>query len=325
MDRYLSIEAFVRVAQTQSFVEAARQLRLSKSVVTARVKQLEDWVGTALFHRTTRVVRLSETGQTYYRDALDLLARTDTVMDQMRGMQASPAGLLRVHALTGFVLGHLAPVVREFQQRYPALRIDLFVSDAVIEPIAQGYDLALQIFPAATDDLVARPLFPVRRVFCATPAYLHQQRTPTDPGQLHEHALGLYSGYPTRDRWVFHRRPAPGEPQEPVLEPVQLALKSSLLSNSVHFLRDWALDGAGIVCLPTLVASEAIQSGRLQVVLPDWQLSTFWLSAVYAQTQRGAVKLRLFIEALAEAYAATVPPWDRPLIEAGLLSEHFVA
>lgn len=321
MDRYLSIEAFVRVAQTQSFVEAARQLRLSKSVVTARVKQLEDWAGAALFHRTTRVVRLSETGQAYYRDALDLLARTNAVMDQMRGMQASPTGLLRVHALTGFVVGHLAPVVREFQQRHPELRIDLFVSDAVIEPIAQGYDLALQIFPAATDDLVARPLFPVRRVFCAAPSYLRQHGLPTEPRQLHEHALGLYSGYPTRDRWVFHRLPAStGEMQEPV----HLALKSALLSNSVHFLRDWVLDGAGIVCLPTLVASEAILSGRLQTVLPDWQLSTFWLSAVYAQTQRGAVKLRLFIEALAAAYAASVPPWDRPLIDAGLLPEYFV-
>jgi len=318
MDRFLSIEAFVRVADARSFAEAARQMRLSKSVVTTRVQQLEVLLGAPLFHRTTRAVRLSETGQAFYRDCLDLVTRTNEVVDQMRGAQSSPAGLLRVHALTGFVLGHLASVVREFQGRYPELRIDLFVSDAVIDPVKEGFDVALQIFPAADDDLVARRLFPVRRVFCAAPAYLERDGTPDDPRQLRDHALGLYSGYPTRDRWAFHPvRPSRGEV-------VMINLKSTLLSNSVHFLQDWALDGGGIVCLPTLVASAALQSGHLQAVLCDWQLSCFWLSGVYARTQRGAFKLRLFIEALAAAYAGGTPPWDKPLIEAGLLPEALI-
>jgi DNA-binding transcriptional LysR family regulator len=315
MDRFLSIEAFVRVAEAQSFAEAARQLRLSKSIVTTRVQQLEELLGVPLFHRTTRAVRMSETGQAFYRDCLDLVTRTNDIVDQMRGAQSSPAGLLRVHALTGFVLGHLAPVVREFQQRYPELRIDLFVSDGVIDPVKEGFDVALQIFPAAADDLVARRLFPVRRVFCAAPAYLERLGAPSDPRQLRDHALGLYSGYPTRDRWAFH----------PVQENrggvVMIDLKSTLLSNSVHFLQDWALDGGGIVCLPTLVASDALRAGRLKAVLCDWQLSCFWLSAVYARTQRGAFKLRLFIESLAASYAVGTPPWDQPLIEAGLLPE----
>jgi len=315
MDRFLSIEAFVRVAEARSFAEAARQLRLSKSVVTTRVQQLEELLGAPLFHRTTRAVRLSETGQAFYRDCLDLVTRTNDIVDQMRGAQSSPAGLLRVHALTGFVLGHLAPVVHGFQQRYPDLRIDLFVSDAVIDPVKEGFDLALQIFPAAAEDLVARRLFPVRRVFCAAPAYLERLGTPTDPRQLRDHALGLYSGYPTRDRWVFH--PARANRGGVVM----IDLKSTLLSNSVHFLQDWALDGGGIVCLPTLVASEALQSGRLKAVLCDWQLGCFWLSVVYARTHRGAFKLRLFIETLAAAYAGGMPPWDQPLIDAGVLPE----
>lgn len=318
MDRFLSIEAFVRVAQAQSFAEAARQLRLSKSVVTTRVQQLETLLGVALFHRTTRNVRLSETGRAYYRDCLELVIRTNDVVDQMRGVQASPAGLLRVHALTGFVLGHLAPAVHEFQHRYPELRIDLFVSDAVIDPVKEGFDVALQIFPAATEDLVARRLFPVRRVFCASPAYLKRLGQPEAPQQLRDHALGIYSGYPTRDRWAFH--PVQATRGDVVL----INLKSALLSNSVHFLQDWALDGAGIVCLPTLVASKALQSGQLKAVLCDWQLSCFWLAAVYARTQRGALKLRLFIETLAAAYPANTPTWDVPLIEAGLLPENLI-
>jgi DNA-binding transcriptional LysR family regulator len=261
---------------------------------------------------------MSETGQAFYRDCVELVTRTNEVVDQMRGAQASPAGLLRVHALTGFVLGHLAPVVREFQARYPEIRIDLFVSDAVIDPVKQGFDVALQIFPAAAEDLVARRLFPVRRVFCAAPAYLERMGTPSDPRQLRDHALGLYSGYPTRDRWAFHPlRKSKGDV-------VLIDLRSTLLSNSVHFLHDWAVDGAGIACLPTLVASEALQSGRLHAVLGDWQLSCFWLSAVYARTQRSAFKLRLFIESLAASYATGTPPWDKPLIESGLLPPSLV-
>jgi DNA-binding transcriptional LysR family regulator len=310
MDRFLSIEAFVRVAQTQSFAEAARQLRLSKSVVTTRVQQLEDLLGGPLFHRTTRAVRLSEMGQAFLRDCSDVVSRTNEIVDQMREVRGLPAGLLRVHALTGFVLGHLAQLLRDFQERYPQIMLDLFVSDAVIDPVEQGFDVALQIFPPHSEELVSRRLFPVRRVFCASPDYLKRHGTPKHPRDLYGHRLGLYSGYPTRDRWVFHREGA---------EAVTLDLKPILMSNSVHLLRDYGCEHAGIVCLPTLVASDAVCNGTLKVVLPDFQLSSFWLSAVYPRTLRGAFKLKLFIESLAASFASGEPPWDHVLIERGLI------
>jgi DNA-binding transcriptional LysR family regulator len=310
MDRFLSIEAFVRVAQTESFAEAARQLRLSKSVVTTRVQQLEELLGGPLFHRTTRAVRLSEMGQAFLRDCSEVVNRTNEIVDQMREVRGMPAGLLRVHALTGFVLGHLAQLLRDFQERYPQILLDLFVSDAVIDPIKQGFDVALQIFPPNSEELVSRRLFPVRRVFCASPDYLRRHGTPKHPHDLYGHRLGLYSGYPTRDRWVFHRTGA---------EPIMLELKPTLMSNSVHLLRDYGCEHAGIVCLPTLVASDAVCQGTLKVVLGDFQLSSFWLSAVYPRTQRGAFKLKLFIESLSAAFAGGEPPWDHALIERGLM------
>jgi len=318
MDRFLSIEAFVRVAQAQSFAEAARQLRLSKSVVTARVQQLEDLLGGPLFHRTTRAVRLSEMGQAFFRDCTELVSRTNEIVDQMREVRGSPAGLLRVHALTGFVLGHMAHLLRDFQERYPEVVLDLFVSDAVIDPVKAGFDVALQIFPAASEELVSRRLFPVRRVFCASPDYLRRWGTPQNPRDLFGHRLGLYSGYPTRDRWVFHRQ------HEGRDEPITLDLKPTLMSNSVHLLRDYGCEHAGLVCLPTLVASDAIQQGRLRVVLGEFQLSAFWLSAVYPRTQRGAFKPKLFIESLADAFAGGEPPWDRELIARGLMPERLI-
>jgi DNA-binding transcriptional LysR family regulator len=123
MDRYLAIDAFVRVAEAQSFAQAARPLRVSRSVVTARIRQLEDFVGAPLFHRNTRSVRRSELGQAFLRGCTELVVRTNEVVDQMREVSASPTGRLRVHALPGFVLGHLAQVLQGFQARSEELAL----------------------------------------------------------------------------------------------------------------------------------------------------------------------------------------------------------
>jgi DNA-binding transcriptional LysR family regulator len=314
MDRLENIETFVRVAQTQSFAEAARQMRVAKSVVTTRVKQLEEHVGAPLFHRSTRVVRLSDVGQAFLRDCIELVGRANDVMDQMRGARAGPTGTLRIHALTGFVLGHLASVLRAFQASYPDIHLELIVSDTVVDPVKAGVDCALQIFPAASTELVSRPLFPVRRVFCATPEYLRANGTPQTPRELHKHRLGLYSGYPSRDRWTFHHES----------EQVTIYMTAALLTNSVHLLREYALEHAGIVGLPTLVAGDPILRGQLKVVLPEHQLSSFSLNAVYAGTSRNAFKLKLFIEHITAAFTR-VAPWDAEMIERGLLPAELVA
>ena len=313
MDRLENIETFVRVAETQSFAEAARQMRVAKSVVTSRIKQLEDHVGAPLFHRSTRMVRLSDIGQAFLCDCVGLVGRANDLLDQMRTARVGPTGVLRIHALTGLVLGHFAALLKDFQSTYPDIRLELIVSDAVVDPVKAGVDCALQIFPAASTELVSRPLFPVRRVFCATAQYLRTAGVPQDPRDLHKHALGLYSGYPTRDSWTFHRNG----------EQLTLYMNAALLSNSVHLLREYALEHAGIVCLPTLVAGDAILKGDLQVVLPEHQLSSFSISAVYASTTRNALKLRLFIEHLSLAFSR-VAPWDAQLIDRGILPEALV-
>jgi len=308
MDRFLSIEAFVTVAETQSFAEAARQMRISKSVITTRIQHLEEYVGAPLFHRSTRNVQLSEVGQAYLRDCADLVNRTDELVDQMRELKGSLVGRLKVHALPGFVLGHLAAHLREFQEKYPEIVLELFVNDAVVDPIKAGVDCALQIFSPSSEELIGRQLFPVRRIFCASPGYLEQHGTPQHPRDLYEHRLGLYSGYPTRDRWAFHG----------VNEKVLLDLKPVLLSNSVHLLEEYACEHAGIVCIPTLVAAGPILRGSLKLILSDWQLSSFWLSVVYPRTHRGGAKLKLFIESLLSKFSSE-QPWDSALIEKGLM------
>jgi len=313
MDRLQNIETFVRVAQTQSFAEAARQLRVSKSVVTTRIKQLEAYLGAPLFHRSTRIVRLSELGQMFFADSTQLVAHASNLVDQMRDARGKPEGTLRIHALTSFAVGHFGALLHEFQVAYPKIRLDLVLSDAVVDPVKAGVDCALQIFPAASIDLVARPLFAVRRVFCATPNYLKCRGVPDTPRDLHEHTLALYSGYPTRDRFTFHDDG----------DELTTYLNAALLTNSVHLLREYTLKHAGIACLPTYVAGDAILDGRLQIVLPRYQLPSFRLRAVHAPTLRNTFKLNLFIEYIRSVFGR-IPPWDASLIQAGLLPERLI-
>ena len=156
-------------------------------------------------------------------------------------------------------------------------------------------------------------MFPVRRIFCASPGYLEQHGTPQHPRDLYEHRLGLYSGYPTRDRWAFYG----------ASEKVVLDLKPMLLSNSVHLLEEYAREHAGIVCIPTLVAAGPILRGSLELILPDWQLSSFWLSVVYPRTHRGGAKLKLFVESLLARFSSE-QPWDSALIAKGLMPRTLV-
>lgn len=313
MDLFTGIDTFVRVGEARSFAEAARQMRVSPSVVTDRIRQLEERVGAALFHRNTRSVRLTELGQTFLRDCAELVGRTNEVVDQMREVTASPVGRLRVHALPGFVLGHLAQLLQEFQQRHQKIVLDIVVNDAAIDPVKEGFDCALQIFPPRSEELISRKLFAVRRVFCATPRYLHDNGPPRAPRDLLGHRVGWYSGYPTRERLDFHGPDGV----------VSLDMKPVLLTNSVHLLREYALEHAGIVCIPTLVASSAILSGELQLVLPAYRLTSFWLSVFYSSSTRASPKLKLFLELL-RTHLTGVPPWDAALIAAGLLGETLV-
>ena len=308
MDRLRSIEAFVRVADARSFAEAARRLGVAPSVVTTRVQQLEKFVKAPLFHRTTRAVRLSAVGAAFYRECAEIVDHAARLVDDMREAKGAPTGTLRVHALPGFVTGAFGRQLRELQETYPGIVLDLVVSDAIVDPVRDGFDVALQIFEPADDALISRRLFAWRPVFCASPAYLDARGVPKRPKDLLHHRLGLYSRYPTGDRWTFKKAGRASS----------LTLAPFLRTNSVHLLRDYALAHAGIVALPTLVAADPLRSGELRGVLLDHAMPTFWLCAVYPATRGVIGKLRLFLDALAPE-PLDEPPWERDLVARGLL------
>jgi len=292
----------VRVAESQSFANAARQLGVTPSVITNRIKQLETFIETPLFHRSTRTVTLSEAGTKFFEECADLITQVDSVTDRMRLAQATPSGMLRVQVLPGFALGHLGRAIKDFSAANPDINIDITVSDKSANPVDEGYDVAFQIFRSGSETLIERPLFPVRRLFCASPQYIKKAGAPQRPADLLRHSLGIYSGYPTRNRWFFRR----GD------EEINIELPAKIRSNSVHLLHDFARTGGGITCLPTLVCGQDLMLRHLVPLLTDYELPPLELLAIYPTTQRRAVKVKLLVEFIAKRFSGE-PEWDQAL------------
>ena len=302
MDRFLCIQAFVQVAESQSFANAARQLGVTPSVMTNRIKQLETFLETPLFHRSSRSVTLSEAGTKFFEECANLINQIDSVTDRMRLAHATPSGMLRVQVLPGFALGHLGRAIKDFSAAYPDINIDITVSDKSANPVDEGYDVAFQIFRTGSETLIERPLFPVRRLFCASPQYIKKAGAPQRPADLLRHSLGIYSGYPTRNRWFFRR----GD------EEITIELPARIRSNSVHLLHDFARTGGGITCLPTLVCGQDLMLRNLVPLLTDYELPPLELLAIYPTTQRRAVKVKLLVEFIAKRFSGE-PEWDQAL------------
>lgn len=308
MDRLLITEAFVRVAQTGSFAKAAEQLGVTRSVITHRVQQLEAFINAPLFHRSTRHVRLSDIGEAYFQECADLVAGFHGLTEKMRHQRSNLTGQLRLQVLQGFAIDHMGPMLAQFTAMYPEIELDVVVTDRVVEPIEEGFDIAFQMFPPHAERLVVRKLFTLHRVFCASPQYLRDHAEPQHPLQLKDHRVALFSSYPSRNRWQFTR----GD------ESVELTLHSQMRSSSIHLLRDYALNGAGITCLPTLIASDDFINERLVPILNDYRLSSFDFAAVYPETQRRALRVRTLIDFLIERIGE-VPLWDQRLIDRGMV------
>ena len=303
MDLFGGMEAFCRLVETGSFGKAASRMGVAKSVVANRLAQLEAHLGVALFHRSTRAIQLSEAGRRYYAECAELLARAQELTAHGGAQPAALAGKLSIQVLPGFAVGHLSAALIEFTQAHPAINFDVTVSDRLVDPVHEGVDVVFQIYPAVSDSLIERRLFPNRGVFCAAPAYLDRAPPLEAPEDLIRHRFARYANYPWDDRWPFFDRT--GARTEVQMTPV-------LKSNSVQFLTDYVLGGGAVAYLPTMLAAPHLRSGALVRVLPDHAPPEVWVSAVYPPSHRSTAKVRAFLDWVCERFAGE-PRWDEGL------------
>ena len=292
MDKVASLRAFVKVVESGSFAEAGRQLRLSRSAISKYIADLEESLGVQLLNRTTRHASPTENGQRYFERAVVILSEIEAADQAVTQAQSAPRGLLRVNAPMSFGTMRLGPVVADFMAGYPELQLQIVLSDDLLDPVQDGFDVTLRIAELESSSLVARRIMPVERVICAAPAYLARHGTPGSPEDLRRHTSLTYGFLLTGNQWKLT-----GVDGDHWIQPAW-----TLCVNTAEVLRDVAIRGQGIALIPRFIAAEALERGALTAILSDYVAPPLALYAIYPPTRHLSVKVRLFIDFLVKRF-----------------------
>ena len=295
MDKLTAMRAFVRVADTGSFSAAARLLGRSKAVVSKQLATLEGALGVQLLVRTTRQVRLSDAGRSYYERCVPLLAELDDIESNVQLSQAAPRGVLKVAGPQTFAELHLSAAIREFLQRYPELTIELVLTDRVVDLVEHGFDVAIRVGELADSTLLARRLASSSVVACAAPAYLAKHGVPRTPEQLTEHQLIIDSNFRHPASWRFRRG----------TRTVNVRASGRLQVNSAVMVRHFLVSGAGIGLCPEFVVRDDLEAGTLVPLLTEFSGYDLGVYAVYPHTRHVPSRVRVFVDFLADYLAGS--------------------
>lgn len=296
MDIYLNFKAFQAVAQTGSFSRAARDLGLAASVVTKRVNQLEELLGASLFRRSTRKLTLTDAGARYLDRSRLPIAEFD---DLIKGASQSPGELedtLRIKAPTSLTELRLRPVFAAFQAEFQKIRLEIVLLDRMVDPIIEGFDVSIGAhWPQSFVGVVERPLCPLPRVLCASPAYLKRRGIPKTPQDLIQH--DCLSFIPTGNDWTFIGPHGP----------ITIAVRPRLTSNDGQMLVAAALSGAGIAIVSRYMTKDVIGSGELTPLLVDFPIPDLWVKAVSPERRAMTPAVTALIERLSASLSGNPP------------------
>jgi DNA-binding transcriptional LysR family regulator len=265
------------LAQTRSFTQAAQQLHISKASVSARVKELERAAGMPLVRRTTRSVTLTEAGLRLVDDTQASFAHIEQSFQRVKDSAGAPGGLLRVTAPVALGRQRIAPMLPAFLRQYPDIRIEIALTDRLVNLAQDGFDLAIRHTHAAPDTHVATVLCASRSLLVAAPAYLQRRGMPVQPADLSEHDCLLYLRDSDIRAWSFERASGRKRGQR-----VSIPVGGPLKANNSEVLREAVLGELGIGLLPDFSALDEVQSGRLALLLPDWTPVGFFGERLYA-------------------------------------------
>lgn len=266
---------FVAVVEGGSLAAAARRTGLTPSAVSKLVARLERDLGAPLLRRTTRNMTVTDAGQTYFE-------RAQTILDDLRAVEqeiaidsAEPRGVLRASAPLLFGQTRVFPILIEFLKKTPGVSLDFDLSDRVVDMIGERIDLAVRITSEPPASFVARRVGTVRRVLCASPAYLRTRRAPIKPSDLAEHACLLLSGHSSTNVLRFRPENAGGSPESVRVNP------RLRVSNTLSLL-DAARAGLGIADLPRYLVEDDLRSRRLVCVLEPFAIDERGVFVIYA-------------------------------------------
>lgn len=288
---------FVHVIKAGSFTKAAKNLGLPKSTVSRKITQLEERLGVRLIQRTTRSLRLTDTGSAYFAHCEPILSEIEEANIAVTQMQNTPSGLLRITAPVLFGSTVLSTLIAEYMELHPQITVDLVLSDQNLDLIQDGIDMAFRVGQLEDSSHIGRHLGDVRAMLCASPDYLDKQTAPTHPDQLQEHMLLTAH---QRKQWQMTNADN---------EEASVSVKPRLTVNDIASLYTLTLAGAGISLLPMIIAAPAVRAGNLVTVLPDWSFDSAPIHALYPSNRHLSTKVRSFVDFIIESMRP-VPPWE---------------
>ena len=286
MDHFESMRTFVAVAEASSFASAARQLAQSPPAVTRAVAALEERIGARLLHRTTRSVRLTDAGTRYLGDAKRILAELEEAEASAAGAHAAPQGQLAITAPVMFGRMHVAPVVLDFLARHPAVSVRLMLADRLVDLMEEGLEVAVRIAHLEDSSLTAVRVGEVRRVVCASPAFLAKQGRPRTPADVTRATIVTFATGPAPAPWVFAKDGA--------VERMHPPARFSANSNDVTIAAAEA--GAGFVRALSYQVAPQLRAGTLEIVLPDYEEPPLPVHVVHVAGRRASARVRAFVD-----------------------------
>lgn len=298
MNRWEGLEEFVAVAETGGFSSAAQRLGLSASHVSRQIARLEARMQTRLFHRSTRLVRLTEAGQAFLQHCRPLQDGFDEALRAVVDLDQSPKGRLRITSSVVYGERFVVPLINELVQEYPRLQVEIDLDNRTRDLVQEGFDLAIRLGRLNDSRLVAVRLAPRDLYLCAAPAYLAQHGAPAALADLTRHNCLIG----TSDVWNFQ---AEGED-------LNLRVQGNWRCNSGQAVLDAALRGLGLCQLPDYYVLPHIRSGELKVLLPETRQGGHAVWGLYPQRRQTSSKLRLVVERLRDGLAL-LPAYAGPL------------
>ncbi len=288
------LAVFAKVVELRSFAAAADELAMSKATVSKAVTRLETRLGSRLFNRTSRRLALTDAGQSLVERASRVLAEAQAAEEEASHQSSAPRGLVRMAVPMSLGITTLGPVLPAFFEAYPEVSIDLHLSDATIDLVGMGFDLALRVAALPDSSLVARRLRAVKRHLVASPAYWDKHGRPHHPADLAQHRGLTYGHQSAPETWRFQKG---GE--EASVRP-----RSVIRANNGDVLLPALLAGSGVALLPDFIVGRAVADGRLEEVLTEWQGAPIALHLVMPPGGPRPARVEVLAAYLAKALGA---------------------
>jgi DNA-binding transcriptional LysR family regulator len=290
MDRWTEIELFVQVAETGSMSRAAEALNLSNASASRHLAALEERLGVRLVERNTRRLYLTETGQEFFQRAKGILGDLRDAESTVNAAALNPTGVLRVTSSLSFAMHHIAPLLREFTDRYPNVTVHVEAANRYLDIIDNNIDVAVRTREYEPDsNITIRRLGETRRILAASPGYLARHGFTRTLDDLQKHKLLIYVHANNPNELRFTR----GTEQRSV------SVHGLLETNDGQIVRAAALDGMGILVQPSYIIYDDIVAGRLVPVLDDWDLPHLTINLAYPSRKHLSAKVRAFIDFMA--------------------------